>query len=120
MISECGDKDGGDASALRGVSWFKLCQLLSWPDSRVRSKRLLGVLPLLFLMEHALLLGGMERHEDTLRPTPRIRLTPKDEGADRGGMAGAKSRYRQKGDGPLTETAAYAILEIVRLAGTQI
>jgi len=67
VISERGDEDRGEDSNLGGIYRFKLRRLLSWPNSRVRSERLLGSLPSSFLREHALLLGRLGRHEDALR-----------------------------------------------------
>ena len=85
MVSKGGNGDGGEDSALGHVYWFKLRRLLSWPESRIWSKRLLGLLPLSFLEEHVLLIERLERHEDALRPTPKIRPTPTDEAAYQGG-----------------------------------
>mmetsp|Transcript_3529 Transcript_3529/g.6647 ORF Transcript_3529/g.6647 Transcript_3529/m.6647 type:complete len:389 (+) Transcript_3529:3-1169(+) len=67
VISERGDEDRGEDSNLGSMYRFKLRRLLSWPNSRVRSERLLGSLPSSFLREHALLLGRLGRHEDALR-----------------------------------------------------
>lgn len=67
VISERGDDDGGVDSNLGALYRFELRRLLSWPDSRIRSERLLSALPLSFLREYALLLGRMGRHEDALQ-----------------------------------------------------
>jgi hypothetical protein len=67
VISERGDDDGGVDTNLGAKYRFKLRRLLSWPDSKIRSERLLGSLPLSFLREHALLLGRLGRHEDALQ-----------------------------------------------------
>lgn len=67
VISERGDQDDDTDSALGAIYRFKLRRLLSWPNSKVRSERLLGALPVTFLRERALLLGQMGRHEDALK-----------------------------------------------------
>ena len=67
VISERGDEDGGEDSDLGALYRFKLRRLLSWPNSKIRSERLLGSLPSSFLREHALLLGRLGRHEDALQ-----------------------------------------------------
>ncbi|KAL7543620.1 hypothetical protein ACHAXR_012918, partial [Thalassiosira sp. AJA248-18] len=67
VISERGDEDGGEDSDLGAMYRFKLRRLLSWPNSKIRSERLLGSLPSSFLREHALLLGRLGRHEDALQ-----------------------------------------------------
>ncbi|KAL3777866.1 hypothetical protein ACHAW5_003392 [Stephanodiscus triporus] len=67
VISERGDEDRGEDSNLGAIYRFKLRRLLSWPDSKIRSERLLSSLPSLFLREHALLLGRLGRHEDALQ-----------------------------------------------------
>ena len=67
VISERGDEDRGEDSPLGSLYRFKLRRLLSWPNSKIRSERLLGSLPSSFLREHALLLGRLGRHEDALK-----------------------------------------------------
>jgi hypothetical protein len=67
IISERGDEDGEEDSNLGAIYRFKLRRLLSWPDSNIRSERLLSSLPSSFLREHALLLGRLGRHEDALQ-----------------------------------------------------
>lgn len=67
VISERGDGDDGEDSDLGAIYRYKLRRLLSWPNSMIRSERLLASLPSSFLREHALLLGRMGRHEDALR-----------------------------------------------------
>jgi hypothetical protein len=67
VISERGDDDGGVDSNLGAIYRFKLRRLLSWPDLRIRSERILSALPLSFLREHALVLGRLGRHEDALQ-----------------------------------------------------
>jgi len=67
IISERGDLDEGEDTDLGAIYRFKLRRLLGWPNSKIRSERLLGSLPSSFLREHALLLGRLGRHEDALQ-----------------------------------------------------
>lgn len=67
IITERGDNDGGEDSALGKIYRRKLRQLLRWPLAKVKSERLLAALPSSFLEEQALLLGRLGRHEDALR-----------------------------------------------------
>ena len=67
VISERGDGESSEDSDLGALYRLKLRRLLSWPNSRIRSERLLTSLPTSFLREHALVLGRLGRHEDALR-----------------------------------------------------
>ena len=67
VISERVDGEPFEDSDLGALYRMKLRRLLSWPNSRIRSERLLTSLPTSFLREHALLLGRLGRHEDALR-----------------------------------------------------
>eukprot|EP00573_Skeletonema_grethae_P001958 CAMPEP_0201688992 /NCGR_PEP_ID=MMETSP0578-20130828/2660_1 /ASSEMBLY_ACC=CAM_ASM_000663 /TAXON_ID=267565 /ORGANISM="Skeletonema grethea, Strain CCMP 1804" /LENGTH=472 /DNA_ID=CAMNT_0048173489 /DNA_START=69 /DNA_END=1487 /DNA_ORIENTATION=- len=66
VISERVD-DSSEDSDLGALYRLKLRRLLSWPNSLIRSERLLTSLPTSFLREHALLLGRLGRHEEALR-----------------------------------------------------
>lgn len=66
VISERKD-DTSEDSDLGALYRLKLRRLLSWPNSLIRSERLLTSLPTSFLREHALLLGRLGRHEEALR-----------------------------------------------------
>jgi hypothetical protein len=67
VISERVDGESSEDSDLGALYRLKLRRLLSWPNSRIRSERLLTSLPTSFLREQALLLGRLGRHEDALR-----------------------------------------------------
>eukprot|EP00985_Skeletonema_marinoi_P004573 scaffold1984_cov113-Skeletonema_marinoi.AAC.2 len=67
VISERVDGESSEDSDLGALYRLKLRRLLSWPNSMMRSERLLTSLPTSFLREHALLLGRLGRHEDALR-----------------------------------------------------
>jgi len=67
VISERVDGESSEDSDLGALYRLKLRRLLSWPNSRIRSERLLTSLPKSFLREQALLLGRLGRHEDALR-----------------------------------------------------
>ena len=70
VIAERGDdaEVGADEDTnLGGLYRAKLRRLLSWPNAKIRSERILSSLPSSFLREHALLLGRLGRHEDALR-----------------------------------------------------
>lgn len=67
VVSEGGDEDKVGDSKLCAIYRFKLRRLLSWPNSKIRSDKLLTSLPPPFLRERALLLGRLGRHEDALR-----------------------------------------------------
>ena len=67
VISERVDGQSSEDSDLGALYRLKLRRLLSWPNSLIRSERLLKSLPTSFLREHALLLGRLGRHEDALR-----------------------------------------------------
>ena len=66
VISERGD-DKGEDTKLGAFYRVKLWRLLSWPNSKIRSDKLLSSVPSSFLHERALLLGRLGRHEDALR-----------------------------------------------------
>lgn len=67
VIAERTDDDNDADTELGELYRGKLRRLLSWPNAKVRSERLLASLPSSFLREHALLLGRLGRHEDALR-----------------------------------------------------
>ena len=62
VISERVDGQSSEDSDLGALYRLKLRRLLSWPNSLIRSERLLKSLPTSFLREHALLLGRLGRH----------------------------------------------------------
>jgi len=67
VISECSDDEAEVDSALGDLYRGKLRRLLSWPNAKFKSERLMVSLPSSFLRERALLLGRLGQHEDALR-----------------------------------------------------